>query len=73
MRITAKHMANSQIHSIPLDSEHTESLRCKCRPDITIDNGHLIVDHKEKSTRTKWRVAVKNFGTKLLGTEGGSK
>jgi hypothetical protein len=68
MKITNKHHKNSQIHSIPNKDtkiEHEISLDCKCQPKITIDNGHLLVEHQQVGKGDKhWKVRVLNFGIK---------
>lgn len=69
MKITNKHHKNSQIHSIPnkdTGHEHVVSLNCECQPEISIDNGHLIVDHRQVGRGDKLhRVRLVNFGVKL--------
>ena len=69
MKITNKHHKNSQIHSIPnkdTGHEHEVTLTCECQPAIDIDNGHLLVEHKQVGKGDKlWRVQLVNFGTKL--------
>lgn len=68
MRITNKHHKNSQIHSIPnkdTGHKHEPNLNCACQPEICIDNGHLLVEHKQVGKGDKlWRVQLVNFGDK---------
>ena len=69
MKITNKHHKNSQIHSIPnkdTGCEHEVSLTCACQPEISTDNGHLIVEHKQVGKGDKLGyVRLVNFGVKL--------
>ena len=69
MKITNKHHKNSQIHSIPnkdTGHEHEPNLNCACQPEISIDNGHLVVEHKQVGKGDKlWRVQLVNFEVKL--------
>lgn len=70
MKITNKHKRNSQIHSIPHKDtvEHTVALDCTCEPDLSMDNGHIIVEHLRFDPRgKKWDIRLANYGTKLLG------
>lgn len=70
MKITSKHKRNSQIHSLPHKDtvEHTTTLDCACSPDLSMDNGHIMVEHHRFGGRSKkWDVRLANFGTKLLG------
>ncbi len=68
MQITNKHHKNSQIHSIPNKDtgvRHSIKLTCKCEPKISIDNGHLLVEHKQVGDGDGyWKVRTSNFGIK---------
>ena len=68
MKITNKHHKNSQLHSVPntdTGHEHEVTLDCACQPKITLDNGHLIVEHQIVGKSDKlWRVRVANLGVK---------
>lgn len=68
MKITKKHHKNSQLHSVPNKDtklEHEVSLDCPCQPNISIENGHLIVEHKQVGRGDRlWRVKVANLGVK---------
>ena len=68
MKITKKHHKNSQLHSIPdkdTELKHEVSLDCPCQPKISINNGHLIVEHRKVGGGGNlWRLEASNFGVK---------
>jgi len=68
MRITKKHRSNSQMHTIPEQPGHVVELDCFCKPDLTIVNGHILVEHREIPKQgSKWCLRIANLGVKLLG------
>jgi len=74
MKITKAHRANCQIHTIPaFDSgmKHTQSLTCKCKPNIKLHNKTLVANHNMVgSGPDDWLLKTKNFKSFTLeGTQ----
>jgi hypothetical protein len=70
MKITKAHKDNCQIHTIPVyDSgmKHSQTLTCKCQPDIQLHRRTLVVNHNMMGNGPDdWTLKTKNFGAFTL-------
>lgn len=71
MKITKKHHKNSQLHLVPDQPRHKIEVTCPCGPKLSMQNGHILVEHRPgRGFKGSWRPVTKNLGTKLLDQKG---